>query len=142
MLPLRSAKICQPKTEVSPGWPGEYRQPPPTGSCELMMNSMARWAGFLELGVAGEAEAFADRHRGDRMAVHVGHAGRADEQVAVGLLVLDQPLEPAADRLLVLALDRVDIAGAQERQQRQPGRRRVRVHRVLRRGTALPWQWS
>ena len=59
---------------------------------------------LLKLGVAREAEAFADGHRGDRVAVQVGHAGRADEQVAVGLLMLDQPLEPAADASWCLLL--------------------------------------
>ena len=45
------------------------------------------------------------------MAVHVGHTGRSHEQIAVGLLMLDQPLEPTANRLLVLALDRVNEPG-------------------------------
>ena len=57
----------------------------------------------------------------------------AHEQVAVGLLVLDQPLQPSAHGVLVAALDVVDVAGAQQREQGQAGRRGVRVDARLRR---------
>ena len=78
---------------------------------------------------------------GDRMAVHVRDARSAHEQVAVGLLVLDQPLDAAADGVLVAALLGVDVTGTQQGKEGQPGRRGVRVDRPVG-GQPLAWHWS
>src|SRR6185312_5290364 len=43
----------------------------------------------------------------------------------------DEPFDPEPDRLLIAALDRVDVSGAQQRQESQSGRGRVRLERIL-----------
>ena len=48
--PLRRAKICQPKTDVSPGLAGGITPAAADGSCELTMNWMARCAGCFSRG--------------------------------------------------------------------------------------------
>ena len=68
-----------------------------------MMKSIARWAGALQVRVFAHAEGLAERDRGDGVGVHLRVAVRLEAQVAVGLLVLDQPVDPFADRRLVLA---------------------------------------
>ena len=74
------------------------------------MKSMARCAGRSELRVAREPVGLAECHGGDRVAVEVGDRRAADEQVAVRLLVLDEPVEPLADVGLVAALLRCGCA--------------------------------
>ena len=102
------------------------------------MNWMARRAAGSRLGSPRQAVGLAKGHRGDRVTVEIGHARRPDEQVAVGLLMRRQPFEPAPDRILVAALDGVNVAGAQERQQGQPGRGGVGLDPCVMAGTARP----
>ena len=83
--------------------------------------------GRLQAGIARQTVSLADGHRGDRVTVQIGHTRRADEEVAVGALVRGQPFQSAPDRLLMAALDGVNVAGAQKRQEGQPGRGGVRL---------------
>src|SRR5437773_1448480 len=77
--------------------------------------------GPAERRVARDPVGLAQGHRGDGVAVQPGGVAAADEQLAGGLLMLGEPVEALADVRLVAALDRVDVAGAQQRQESQPG---------------------
>lgn len=64
------------------------------------------------------AERLAEGDRGDAVAVHHGLVGRPHRQVAVGLLVRDQPSQAAGDVVLVTAGER-SVAVTEQRQERQ-----------------------
>src|SRR5262249_59074009 len=78
--------------------------------------------------VPGDAVGLAQGHGADGVAVHVGLAVAASEEVAVLLLVLDEPVEARLHVLGIFAGLVVDAAGAEEREQGQGGARRVTVH--------------
>ena len=65
------------------------------------------------------------------MAVHVGDAGPPREQIAVGLLMLDQGLEAAAHGVLVAALDGMDVTRAEQGKEGQSSRSGVRIKHML-----------
>src|SRR5262249_61680644 len=78
--------------------------------------------------VPGDAVGLAQDHGADGVAVHVGVAAAAGPEVAVFLLVLDEPVDAHLHILGVFAALVVDAAGAEEREQGQAGGRRVAVH--------------
>src|SRR5262249_27909650 len=95
------------------------------------LNGALGWT--QESGVARESVALADGHGRDRMAIQVRHPRRPHEQVAVGLLMSNQPIQSLPDCDLMAALDGVGVAGPQQRQQSQTGRRGVGLDRTLER---------
>src|SRR5208337_616329 len=65
------------------------------------------------------------------MAVHVSHARWPSEQVAVGLLMLDQGLEAAAHGVLMTAFHGMDVTRTEQGKEGQSGRRSVRIKHMV-----------
>ena len=86
-------------------------------------NVTARSTGLAEPLVAGQGVGLAERQGGHRVAVHADGPAPAP-QVAVGLLLQEQEVEPLAHGLGVLAVD-LGVARAEVGQERQAGQRGV-----------------
>ena len=114
-LALLRAINCQPTTDVSPGSLGLYA-PAAVGRVlgieDEVHRPLRRPANFL---VTGQPVGLAKGDCGQAVRVH--HLRRALGQVAIGLLVQDQPGEAFADMFLVGAFGLVRLSGGQEGQE-------------------------
>src|SRR5262245_5550593 len=108
--------------------PARYRRvrfaprfvPPATelGMLAIQYELQRLLGGIAQAGILGHAVRFAERDRGNAVAIESHELSFAREQVTVGLLSFDEPLESAGDRLLVLA-GLVRVACSEEREQGQ-----------------------
>ena len=97
------AKICQPKTEVSPGSPSDVSP----AAVDLVLGAVdvedRLLGGVAEPLVLRQPVGLAEGHRGDGVAVEVGVVAAGREELARGPLHLHQPEQAALDRLLIPA---------------------------------------